>query len=193
MRAPVVPEGAESRMTQRQTMPRCVDASHRSTVHTLLAPRDFDTLTFVSRLGDRIGAKIDAGLLPADLPEKLVAGHGHEDQCSACDAPILPSQVEWSIADEHRVTHRFHLGCHGIWVSQLTKRARLRRRSPLQRVAIGLTTYRTGVCVRCLGVMAVLDRGDVDRILAQLESVVMLTFVDDMCSICGEQRHLARL
>ena len=80
-------------------------------------------------LGDKINAKIDAGTLPSERPEKLFAGYGSDALCSACDTPILSTQVEWRIGSEDAVSHRFHVGCHALWIAALQKRASSARRT----------------------------------------------------------------
>jgi hypothetical protein len=46
-------------------------------------------------LAEKIRDKLDAGLLPRILPEKMWAGYGHDNPCGGCSEPILPAQVEY--------------------------------------------------------------------------------------------------
>jgi hypothetical protein len=43
-------------------------------------------------LADEIRDKLDAGLLPLMLPERIWGGCGHGDTCSACDRVVHPAQ-----------------------------------------------------------------------------------------------------
>lgn len=76
-----------------------------------------------------VRAKIDVGLLPVDEPVKTWAGYGSTRNCSACELPILGTQVEYEVeyaADNgNPCCLRFHIDCHGVWSAEC-----LRRRQP---------------------------------------------------------------
>ena len=153
-----------------------------------------NTVVLMSDLGNRIRAKIDAGALPAEPPKKLIAGHGENAACSACDLPIVPSQVEWSIGDTDHLTHRFHIGCHAVWRSELRKGRALRPQlSPFERVTMQLATHERGLCLPCLEAEAGLAPDTIEVLIADLESVVRTTRVEATCPLCGEERRLLRL
>jgi hypothetical protein len=73
-------------------------------------------------LADQIRDKLDAGLLPRALPEKMWTGYGQGNPCDGCGQPIFPAQIEYeSVPDSGDVT-RLHIGCLGMWVAELRRR-----------------------------------------------------------------------
>jgi hypothetical protein len=52
----------------------------------------------------------------------VFAGYGDDFACTGCDEPILHAQVEWTLRDNDVVTHRFHVGCFGLWDAELCRR-----------------------------------------------------------------------
>ena len=84
-------------------------------------------------IGDLIRAKLDSGTLPDQAPGKMFAGYGNDRSCSACETPILRSQVEYEFDTPGGVTIRFHLGCAGAWEAERRRRGSSRppnRQSP---------------------------------------------------------------
>jgi hypothetical protein len=75
-------------------------------------------------LAARVRYKLDAGLLPRALPEKMWAGYGHDNRCDGCGQVIQSAQVEYQFRrhpDSHHVL-RLHIGCVGMWVAELRRR-----------------------------------------------------------------------
>lgn len=149
----------------------------------------------MSRLGDMIRAKIDLGVLPLERPEKLFAGYGEGEPCAACGAPILRDQVEWSIRMRDRVTHRFHIGCHGLWEAELRKRRVLqgeRRRAPaLETVVIQARRRPEGLCLPCLSDACELPIDVVSAVVMELQEVMSLR-LQGTCPVCRDDRLLIR-
>jgi hypothetical protein len=131
----------------------------------------------MSRLGDVIRAKIEAGVLPRERPEKLFAGYGRDEPCTACEAPILSTQVEWSIWMDDHPTHRFHIGCHGLWDAELRS---------------GRVVSSEALCLPCLSQAGKVSFDLAASILMDLEKVVK-RIVQGTCPGCGESRPLIRL
>jgi hypothetical protein len=77
----------------------------------------------MATLAEKIHQKINVGALSCQRPEKVLAGHGDGSPCSACGLPIQPDQIEWSFWTGDVLTHRFHLGCHGLWQSECRNRS----------------------------------------------------------------------
>jgi hypothetical protein len=146
-------------------------------------------------LPDAIGAKIDAGTLPRERSEKLFAGHGEGELCSACETPIHASQVEWSIREQDRVTVRFHLGCHSLWDEQLRKRTLVQSlvRPPRETVAYHLRRYPRGLCLTCLADLSMLLPSTVTAVIADLEHTITVLALQGTCGRCGEARRLIHL
>ena len=69
-----------------------------------------------------IRAKIGSGILPSERPDNVFAGHGDAEPCTGCEKPILPAQVAWTLRNTREVTHRFHVGCFGLWDAELCRR-----------------------------------------------------------------------
>lgn len=80
------------------------------------------------RLVEIIRDKFDAGFLPQHEPTKTWSGNGRGQPCSACDAPILPSQTEYQF-DGAAPVYRFHVGCWGLWEAERRRRGLSKRAS----------------------------------------------------------------
>jgi hypothetical protein len=73
-------------------------------------------------LVDQIRDKLDAGLLPRVLPEKMWSGYGHGNPCRGCGQPIHPAQIEYHFLRDSGDVLRLHIGCLGIWLAELRRR-----------------------------------------------------------------------
>jgi hypothetical protein len=65
-------------------------------------------------LADQIRDKLDAGLLPLVLPEKMWTGYGHGNPCDGCVQPIHPAQIEYHFLLDSGDVFRLHIGCLGM-------------------------------------------------------------------------------
>lgn len=76
-----------------------------------------------SVIWELIGAKIRAGVLPLDRPEKVYVGRGTGQPCSGCERPLLDTEVEYEFdtADDRIV--RFHQACLAAWHAERAKPA----------------------------------------------------------------------
>jgi hypothetical protein len=74
-------------------------------------------------LAEQIRNKLDAGLLPRLLPEKIRTGYGHGDPCDGCGQPIQQAQVayEFPMRTDFDELVRLHIGCLGIWLAELRR------------------------------------------------------------------------
>jgi hypothetical protein len=78
-------------------------------------------------LAEIVRDKLDAAVLRVDRPVKLWAGLGTGELCIACERPILPAQTEYELQyDDGRPTIRLHVGCYGLWQSELIRRGNVR-------------------------------------------------------------------
>jgi hypothetical protein len=78
-------------------------------------------------LAEIVRDKLDAAVLPVDRPVKLWAGLGTGELCTVCERPILPAQAEYEPQyDDGRPTIRLHMGCYGLWQTELIRRGYLR-------------------------------------------------------------------
>jgi hypothetical protein len=74
----------------------------------------------------QIGERLDSGLLPRMLPEKIFAGYGSGSLCAACSQPITATQVQYDI--EHSGgTLSLHFACHMIWQIECQLRIKAQR------------------------------------------------------------------
>jgi hypothetical protein len=147
----------------------------------------------MSRLGDTIRMKLDGGVLPRGRPEKVFAGHGHDGLCSACDAAILPTQVEWSLRNKLGRTHRFHLGCFKLWEVEVCKRwggTDHQPPPPLELVVLQIRLHASGLCLSCLSELTDLPLDIVAATIAQLGQTFDMNGVKGKCQVCGDQRRL---
>jgi len=76
----------------------------------------------LTSLAMMVWKKVEAGTLPTEAPVKLWAGNGRGDPCTACEQPILKSQVEYEPAYDGRAPIRLHIGCHGLWEGERRRR-----------------------------------------------------------------------
>ena len=74
------------------------------------------------KIADQIRDKLDAGVLPRVLPEKMWTGYGQGNTCDACDQPIQPGQIEYEFLQESGDVVRVHIGCLGMWLAELRRR-----------------------------------------------------------------------
>jgi hypothetical protein len=79
-----------------------------------------DTVSLVEHIRD----KLDAGLLPLVLPEKIWGGYGHGVACSGCDRAVHPTQLEYWFRTQQDSDKplRFHFACLGLWLAALRRR-----------------------------------------------------------------------
>jgi hypothetical protein len=80
-----------------------------------------ETVSLVEHIRD----KLDAGLLPLVLPERIWGGCGHDgDTCSACDRAVHPAQLEYRFRTEQDSDKPLlvHFTCLGLWLAQLRRR-----------------------------------------------------------------------
>jgi hypothetical protein len=63
----------------------------------------------------KVREKLRAGALSRADPVKIWAGYGRAERCAACDAAILPEQVEYEIDRIDGPTVHFHAECYAIW------------------------------------------------------------------------------
>jgi hypothetical protein len=73
-------------------------------------------------LADQIRDKLDAGVLPRVLPEKMWTGYGQGNPCDGCGEPIHPAQIEYECIRESDDVVRLHIGCLGMWLAELRRR-----------------------------------------------------------------------
>ena len=159
---------------------------------SIISSVEAEMTSVTPRLDKKINAKVDAGTLPTERPEKLFAGFGDDEACSVCDTPILRTQVQWSIGSGDDVSHRFHIGCHALWIAALRKRRLLRppHRSPLELVTVALRRYAAGLCRSCLSRVTMLADDTVDAVLRELGEDK--PGIPGICPNCGEDRRLVR-
>jgi hypothetical protein len=80
-----------------------------------------ETVSLIEHIRD----KLDAGLLPLVLPERIWGGCGHDGgTCSACDRAVHPAQLEYRFRTHHDSDKplRFHFACLGLWLAALRRR-----------------------------------------------------------------------
>jgi hypothetical protein len=69
-----------------------------------------------STLAEIVRRKLHAGTLPHEQPLKLWANVGSGKPCTACDAPIVPSQTEYEAQYyDGRPPIFLHVACHQLW------------------------------------------------------------------------------
>jgi hypothetical protein len=61
--------------------------------------------------------RVARGRLPSQLQQYLWAGAGDGQQCSLCDRPIHPQQIEYELqfSTHPQTVYRFHRICHQAW------------------------------------------------------------------------------
>ena len=136
----------------------------RGRVRRVSGPARHRTGTTAGR-ASRIGtAGVPEGVLEPELP--------------------VPPPLPVCAADQNGVTHRFHPGCHAVWVSELRKRRVLRRQlSPLDRVTIQLSSWVRGAAYLASRLRRSLEPDAIDALIAELELVVQLVRAQDLCPV----------
>jgi hypothetical protein len=74
-------------------------------------------------LASQIRDKLDAGVLPRVLPERMWTAYG-QGACDGCSEPIHPQQIEWQFMRGSNGVFRLHTGCLGMWQAELRRRGR---------------------------------------------------------------------
>jgi hypothetical protein len=146
----------------------------------------------MSSLGETVRAKIRAGALPRDRPDKIFAGHGETVPCSACDTAILPAQVEWSFRNRGAATYRFHLGCYALWEVELHKTGVPQSRQ-LETVVTALSRHSAGLCVPCLSDVTGLAPHVLAAAVGRLSQTLNVAGREDACGVCGHKRYLVKI
>ena len=72
-------------------------------------------------LAHQIRNKVDAGVLPRVLPEKLWNAYGQGSPCHGCDQPIHPAQTQYGFFQESGDVIPLHIGCLGMWIAELRR------------------------------------------------------------------------
>ena len=68
-----------------------------------------------------IRAKLASGELPSAKPDKVWAGKGTGQPCSACGAPIAADDIEYEVVFlRAEAAMRLHRNCLAIWDQQRT-------------------------------------------------------------------------
>ena len=118
---------------------------------------------------------------------------GRAVRCVRRPDPPRSGRVEHSHAGW--VTHRFHIGCHGLWEAELTKRRVLKgepRRAPaLETVVIRARIRPEGLCLPCLSDACELPIDVVSAVVTELQEVVNLR-LQGTCPVCRDDRLLVR-
>jgi len=73
-------------------------------------------------VGEIVRQKLDAGVLPIEVPALVWCGHGTGHACVVCEQPIVQAQTEYEAQYDHRPAIRFHFRCHGVWREELRRR-----------------------------------------------------------------------
>jgi hypothetical protein len=81
-----------------------------------------DRAATIVSLPGKILDKLQAGLLPDHLPEKMGSGFGGGHACDACDEPVLAAQTEYTYELRDARVLRLHIGCAGLWQAELLRR-----------------------------------------------------------------------
>src|SRR5262245_51956142 len=140
-------------------------------------------------LAQQIRDKLDAGLLPRVLPEKVFTRNGTGDPCAGCSQPIFPAQVEYEFE-----THRLHAGCAGMWQAELRRRGLVPRTRTIETVGAILRLLRSHpgrkYCAPCLATAAgIADVSEVRRVMDRANDLLDLPVVREGCDTCHAMRR----
>jgi len=73
-------------------------------------------------VGEIVRRKLDAGILPNEVPSLVWSGYGTGHSCIVCEQPILQDHTEYEAQYDDRPVIRFHIGCHGVWREEVQRR-----------------------------------------------------------------------
>ena len=83
-----------------------------------LMPSERDSILSIVR------AKLVTGTLPRGEIQKVWVGLGTGRQCSACDRPITPAEIEHEADLVAGSTLRLHRSCLGVWEAEVSRYGR---------------------------------------------------------------------
>ena len=86
------------------------------------------------QIREQIAARLDAGRLPGESPERMFSLYHGSFSCDACDGPIGTTGVQYEFDPLGFRAARFHLECAGLWEAE-----RRRRSQPAPSVPNALT------------------------------------------------------
>jgi hypothetical protein len=117
-----------------------------------MPPREADVAAVIQ-------AKITAGLLPRDRPQKVWVGPGSSKECDGCGRPITKEQREYEFDPPGWPTIRLHPDCLAVWhVERMkinapeidTKSDTSLNTSAVRIASLLRDGFPSGYCVECL-------------------------------------------
>jgi hypothetical protein len=136
----------------------------------------------VRDLRTRIRDKIRSGKLPQHIPEKLISGFGGGHACDGCDEKIDGAQIEYDVDLPDSRLVRLHIGCSGLWQTELLKDGIGREQTP---AAVSALILEHSLCLGCIGARVGATYDAVRRALATIETMLELHRENDgLCRAC---------
>jgi hypothetical protein len=145
-------------------------------------------------LAAAIRAKVAAGLLPRDRPQKIWVGPGSGKACDGCELPITSGQREYEFDVPGGRTIRLHADCVALWHVERTGRdAPRERRGDADTTATHIAAilrdgFPSGYCIACLAARMELPVPEVRDAAQILVARPGFRVVERVCYTCGRIR-----
>jgi hypothetical protein len=144
-----------------------------------------------------IHAKITAGLLPRDRPQKIWVGPGSGKACDACEQPITKEQREYEFDPPGWPTIRLHSDCLGVWHAERmkinaadvdTKSDASLNTSAVRIASLLRDSFPSGCCVECLAAKLTISTTEVRGAAQLLVARPGFRVCDRACYTCGRAK-----
>jgi hypothetical protein len=144
-----------------------------------------------------IQAKITAGLLPRDRPQKVWVGPGSDKACDGCEQPITKEQREYEFDPPGWPTIRLHTDCLGVWhLERMKINAAVigtQSNSSVNTSAVRIASllrdgFPSGYCVECLAAKLGISITEVRGAAQLLVARPGFRVCDRLCYACGRAK-----
>jgi hypothetical protein len=144
-----------------------------------------------------IHAKIAAGLLPRDRPQRVWVGPGSNKLCDGCEEPITKEQREYEFDPPGWPTIRLHSDCLAAWhvermkinaVEIGTKSDTNLNTSAVRIASLLRDAFPSGYCVDCLAAKLTISTTEVRGAAQLLVARPGFRVCDGVCYTCGRTK-----
>jgi hypothetical protein len=144
-----------------------------------------------------IRAKITAGLLPRDRPQKIRVGPGSDKACDGCEQPITKEQREYEFDPPGWPTIRLHSECLGVWhvermkinAAEIDTKSDASLNTSAVRIASLLRdSFPSGYCVECLAAKLRISITEIRGAAQLLVARPGFRVCDYVCYTCGRAK-----
>jgi hypothetical protein len=144
-----------------------------------------------------IQAKITAGLLPCDRPQKVCVGPGSDEACDGCEQPITKEQRQYEFDPPGWPAIRLHSECLAAWHAERMKipatEIDMKSDTSLNTSAVRIASllrdaFPSGYCVECLAAKLRISTTEVRGAAQLLVARPGFRVCDRICYTCGRTK-----